>query len=442
MPDRIKFTKRTLDALSLPEGTARAVYHDSEVRGLELRVTASGRKTFSVRRRVKNSALERFTIGTYPDISVEQAQRKALELIGRFAAGDSPAAERRAKRGEMTLAEAFSHYMADRENKRKRPEKIRYEFEQYLGDFAGRKLSAINNAEVTRWHHSIPAAINKRRERNRQEFERARAADPAVTRPRGIHFKPVDGRRTANMALVRLHAILEFARKKQWISHNPAEGVERFPEVSRSRFLKGDELRRFFEALALEQNEAIRDFFAIALLTGARRANVLSMRWADLDLQSAEWAIPGETLKNGEQLTVPLVPEAIAILQARKAINDALEEKERSPFVFPGTGSKGHIVEPKMAWQRLLGRANIEDVRIHDLRRTLGAHLAGSGANMPVSMQALGHKTTAAALVYQRLTIDPVRKAVNTAVSDMLAAAFPKAQQPAKVMTLADGGKR
>ena len=102
-----------------------------------------------------------------------------------------------------------------------------------------------------------------------------------------------------------------------------------------------------------------RDYFLLALLTGARRNNVVAMRWADLDLERGEWVIP--MTKNGESQRVPLVPEAVAILKARQ---EAAADGAR--FVFPAsrTDSKlGHMSGERKAWLRLLERDEIAQLR-------------------------------------------------------------------------------
>ncbi|MVF25131.1 site-specific integrase, partial [Methylocaldum sp. BRCS4] len=132
---------------------------------------------------------------------------------------------------------------------------------------------------------------------------------------------------------------------------------------SRERFIQPDELPRFFQAVA---ESPLCDFFLLAILTGARRSNLQAMRWQDMNLERAVWTIP--KTKNGLPQTIPLPPEAVAILERRKA-----EAVHRETFVFPGPGKTGHLVEPKRAWDAMLQKAGIENLRIHDLRRTLGS---------------------------------------------------------------------
>jgi integrase len=178
--------------------------------------------------------------------------------------------------------------------------------------------------------------------------------------------------------------------------------------------MQGDELPRFFQALAEEANDTMRDYFLLSLLTGARRANVLSMHWADVNLERAEWRL--KTTKNEVPQTVTLSPQAVEVLRNRlPAIPTG--------FVFPGKGQSGHLVEPKKGWERILARAGLADLRIHDLRRTLGSWQAKQGASLAIIGKSLNHKNQNTTAIYARLDLDPVRDSVNTATAAMLAAA-------------------
>ena len=169
------------------------------------------------------------------------------------------------------------------------------------------------------------------------------------------------------------------------------------------------------ESLNNEPNEVFRDFFYICLLTGARRRNVQSMHWNDINFHRSEWLI--KDTKNGESQIVPLSSQSLIILKQ-------LHKDKNSEWVFPSSFSKsGHIEEPKKAWKNLLERADIKDLRIHDLRRTLGSWQAATGANSYIIGKSLGHKTQQATAIYARLNTDPVRESVNRATDAMFAAA-------------------
>ena len=95
----------------------------------------------------------------------------------------------------------------------------------------------------------------------------------------------------------------------------------------------------------------------------------------------------------------------------------------KSEFVFPGTGKNGHLAEPRKGWERILKRAGIADLRIHDLRRTLGSWQAKTGASLAIIGKSLNHKHQNTTAIYARLDLDPVRASINTATNAMLTAA-------------------
>jgi integrase len=197
-----------------------------------------------------------------------------------------------------------------------------------------------------------------------------------------------------------------------WEGANPAQGVKKNKEKSRSRFLHPDELPRFFESLDQEKNDTIRDYIYVSLFTGVRKSNVLAMKWEDIHFERQEWLVP--KTKNGDSLRVHLIESVIAILKNR------LDRYGKREWVFEGLGKTGHLVEPKAGWKRILDRADLKDIRLHDLRRTLGSWQAATGANSYMIGQSLGHKSPQSTAIYARLNIDPVRDSVEKATQAML----------------------
>jgi len=102
-------------------------------------------------------------------------------------------------------------------------------------------------------------------------------------------------------------------------------------------------------------------------------------------------------------------------------------------------GKSGHLVNPKRGWNRILERAGIDDLRIHDLRRTLGSWQAKTGASLVTIGKSLNHKNPSTTAIYARLDLDPVRKSVNTATSAMMEAGGLK--KTAEVVSLQRRGK-
>jgi integrase len=120
-------------------------------------------------------------------------------------------------------------------------------------------------------------------------------------------------------------------------------------------------------------------------------------------------------------MPIPLSPEVLVIVTRRK-------KYATSEWVFPSThprrkSKSGHFEEPKSQWKELLQRAKIANLRLHDLRRTLGSWQAATGASTLIIGRSLGHLDQATTHIYSRLNLDPVRKSVSTATAAIVAAA-------------------
>ena len=90
-------------------------------------------------------------------------------------------------------------------------------------------------------------------------------------------------------------------------------------------------------------------------------------------------------------------------------------------WVFPSTSSKsGHYEEPKKAWKKLLENAQIENLRLHDLRRTLGSYQAIAASSLQIIGKSLGHKSIMATQVYARLNADPIRESMQRGTNKMM----------------------
>ena len=377
---RFNFTKKSIDALAVPQ-TGTITYHDINKHGLKLLVRPSGIKTFVLYRKIKGRP-ERITIGRYPDIAIEQARKQADVLNAKIANGINPNEERRAIRNEMTLKELFDQYLERyaKEYKKSWKEDIG-QFNRYLASWSSKKLSSFRNSQIQKLH----SIIGKE-----------------------------NGHYAANRLLALLHTMFNKAIAWGWNQPNPAHGITKFKEKSRDRFIQADELPRFFQSLSEESNQTARDYIIISLLTGARRSNAQAMRWDQINFERSTWTIP-ET-KTGDTHTIPLVPEAIEILKNRR-------NKNLKPWVFPSNSKAGYFQDPKKAWKRILKRAEIKDLRIHDLRRSLGSWQAATGANLSIIGKTLAHKNVSTTAIYARLNIDSVRDSMNKATRALMDAA-------------------
>jgi integrase len=230
----------------------------------------------------------------------------------------------------------------------------------------------------------------------------------------------VTGQGAANHAMDDLRAMFNYAILQKYMSGSiPAAGQDKFPSESRERFLLGGEASKFFNALMEEPNVTARDCMMMKLLTGARRANVHAMRWAHIDWQDEVWRIP--KTKNGTGQTVPLVPEALALLAQRRE-----NARRNAEWVFPADRSDskhGHVGNLKSQWARVITRSGLKNLRQHDLRRTLGSWQAANGATLLLIGKSLNHKHPSSTAIYAKLDIDPVRASIAQATGAIFAAA-------------------
>lgn len=369
---KVNFTKQFLIKCKVPT-KGRTYFHDTQEKGLSAYLTSNGIITFFVRKRV-NGKDERIHLGHFPEMSIENARKQALTVKADVAKGIDPNEEKKRLREEITFGEMFHEFMERYSKKFKKSwEYDEREVNRFLSHFFRRKASQISKIEILELHEKIGHE---------------------------------SGLYQANRLLERIRAIYNKAIEWGWNGRNPTNGIKKFKEKSRQRFLRKDEMPRFFRVLAEEPNDTVRDYIILSLLTGARKSNVLAMQWEEVNFSLAEWHI--KETKNGEPHVIPLTGPAVEILQERRV-------RSQSPFVFPGKGKKGHLVDPKKAWKRILRQAGIVDLRLHDLRRTLGSWMGAVGATTAIIGKTLAHKSVEATKVYERIDIDPVREFITLA---------------------------
>ncbi len=378
---RFRFTKQSLAALEPTDRTYQV--RDTGCRGLILLVTPNSSRTFYRYGRV-DGKVRRVKIGAFPAVSVPTARKKCDVINGNLAVGKAPESS---SRGGITFGDLWRQYWEEH--------------------------ALINKSETSR---------------NHDEWQWKKLLKPNLGSRKVSHIKKSDilslqgkiakgnGKVTANRMLSLVKKIFNHAIDSERLESSPASRVKKFPERSRERFLQGDELPRFFKALDNFDNQDAADFWRICLFTGARQANVLAMQWSEIDLATAVWTIP--KTKSGTSQQIPLASPAVEIIEDRH---------NSSPFVFRSHGKTGHMTRPGKAWDRLLEQAGLEDLTMHDLRRSLGSYQAATGASELVIGKTLGHAPgSRATAVYARLNLESVRDSVAAATDAMLAAANPK----------------
>ncbi|SPR05602.1 site-specific integrase [Orientia tsutsugamushi] len=174
---------------------------------------------------------------------------------------------------------------------------------------------------------------------------------------------------------------------------------------ARDRYITLEEMPRFLAAVEEDKNPYLKYFVYISLYTAARRNNVLSMPWENIRLEEGVWYIP-ET-KNGESQTVPLINLLIEKLKQYSYSSE-------SEWVFPEQRrNSGHLTSINVAWKRVCKRAGLKNLRIHDLRRTVGSWMARFGISMAIITKLLNHNDPQSTKIYTQLNTDVVRDAIQ-----------------------------
>ena len=199
---------------------------------------------------------------------------------------------------------------------------------------------------------------------------------------------------TLNRYKAALSSLYRYLSNEYDIDHNPTKGIQQASEDNaRTRFLSDDELQRLLIACKASNWNQLYLLVLLAITTGARRSEMVTLKWSDIDLKARTAHLP--KTKNGEQRILTLTNEVISELMKFRAL---------SGYVFP------HSNVPNMYfrnfdffWRDALERANVKNFRFHDLRHTCASLLAMNGASLLEIAQVLGHKSITMTQRYSHL---------------------------------------
>ena len=397
-----KLTKRAVDAVKVK--TNRFTVWDTQVSGFGLRVAPSRERTYVLKYRF-NGEQRWHTIGRHGSPwTPEQARKKAKALLGEVEKGIDLAKRRDADRQAITLSGLCELYFAEGVA-HKKPSTLKSDrgrIEHHLKPLLGRKrVDAITRGDVERL--LVDVANGKT------------AASKTQKRPAGSLAR--GGKGVAAQCVTLLGTLLAFSVKRGIRLDNPAHGVKKPAVRKMERFLSETEIARLARALDEETEASGNPFPAAAikllLLTGCRRGEILGLKWQHVDLERQCLRLADS--KTGGKVIYLNAP-AIALLQD-------LRHVEGNPHVIVGATTSGPLVGINKIWERIRARADLDDVRLHDLRHSFASVGAIGGLSLPVIGALLGHKHATTTARYAHLSADPVR-AANEAVGARIAAAM------------------
>ena len=397
-PNREPLTDRIIKAEAAP-ATGNRIRYDSDPAGFGLRTTAAGHKSFIFNYRVRRSGTERrITIGPWPSWSVAAARREAKRLRREVDLGNDPLGDIEAEREAETVADLIKRFEKEHLPVCRPGTQADYRImlKKYIRPVLGNlKVREIEIDHIERLHRKITNA----------------------------------GHLVRANAVVRVCSMM-FTLAVRWkmrdTNTNPCKGVKKNTEVGRDRYLKKDELPRLLVALAAYPKKETADIFRLLLFTGARRGEVMSMRWGDIDLAASTWTKPAASTKQKKKHEVPL---SKVVVQLLTEISDRQSNSNRRPlpeFVFTGSGSTKHVVQIKRAWASICKSANIVDLHVHDLRHSFASQLVSTGHSLPMIGAMLGHSDPKTTSRYVHMFTDPMRDAAES-VAAAITAAGPKA---------------
>lgn len=374
-------TKTKIDKFSYAK--AKDVLWDGKLSGFGLRAYPSGKKSFILRYRV-NGRKKLYTIGPFGVLTVAQARKSAIDALALVNGDEDPLYNRqKARRGE-TFQALCVRYISDHAKEKKKTwaedeRRINSHFKGWLNW----RPEDITPDDISRMHKRIG---------ENSPYE-------------------------ANRALALIRKIYKLAPTWKFVPHdhpNPASGIEKYQEKKRKRYALPDEVGAVVKAIDAEENIYVRALLWLYLLSGARKNELLPAKWEDLDPRRKRLRLP-DTKANEEQF--------VTLNSAAMAVLDSLPRIDKNPYIFPGKRKSRHLVNISKPWARVRKVAGVEDLRLHDLRRTVGSWMTQSGTDLNTIKEALRHKDISTTLIYARLGEDSARDPMEDYGKKILAAA-------------------
>lgn len=370
---QVKLNANTIKALQGRVGEKAA---DTEEPHLQLWV---GKRTMTFYVVIKHDGRQHFDkIGSSPGMTADMARIAAKKRIGEIMAGDVPRSAAHAS--DMTLGEAIDEYLESRESRRNKM--IMKSVLNMFSQLRDRRLSKLTHEEIVAVHKA-----------NR--------------------LRPI----TANRAVKYVSASITKAVKRHGLKiANAALGVEAYKETPRDRYMSKDEAEAF-HAKAVELASSWRhgvqaSAILMMLYTGARKSNVLQMRFDEIDSRGV-WTIPDDKFKSRRPHSIELGHRELEIIRKMK------ERRNKTGYVFEYRGKA--MTQVFRTMRTICVMAGIQDLHIHDLRRTLGTWLLSSGAPIAVVSKKLGHSSIRITeQVYAHMLPDVAKDATEKALDEML----------------------
>lgn len=282
----MRLTERSIKRIAKPTEGYTLTW-DDQLKGLGLRTTANGIKSFIVNYRNADGTQRRATLGRFPALTATAARQRAQELLAQIHLGADPLDQQRARRGELSFGQLVDEFAQRHLENMKQG----YEVERILRTDALAGLGAKTKAAAVRRRDIIELVEHK-------------AAEAPVA---------------ANRLLQAIRRLYNWGVEKDLLETNPCVMVKKpTKEHSRDRVLSGEEIQTVWEKLptATRMSEAVRCVLRLILITAQRPGEVVGMSWEELDLKAGWWEMPRDRTKAARAQRVPLTRLALAEVKA------------------------------------------------------------------------------------------------------------------------------
>ena len=393
-----RLTKRTVDGLKARE--TEYITWDADVAGFGVRVRPTGAKSYIVQYRAgvgRKAPTRKLTLGSIGKLTPDEARTLAKKAVGSIAHGLDPAGQRSDERKTLTMAELTDVFLTEHVTAKRR---------------AG---TGTQYRDIL--HRLVLPAIGT------MKADRVKRSDLAR-----LHLEWKRTPYQANRILGVVGSMYSFAGKRGLVPDgvNPARGIEKYAEDGRERFLSTDELVRLGAAIRKAEREGIAwdvdeakptskhvpkrkrrtvigphaaAAIRLLLFTGCRLREILHLKWDHVDFERGLLFLPES--KTGKK-TVVLNAPALTLLKGLDRVGQ---------YVVAGDDPDEPRADLKRPWVMVTREANLDGLRIHDLRHSFASFGAGGGLGLPIVGKLLGHANAVTTARYAHLDADPLRLA-------------------------------
>jgi len=392
------------------------VVWDHQVRGLGLRVRASGGKSFIIKARVGSGRHAKqilSTLGKTDAMTLDEARAKARIMLLEAATGIEPVAKVRAVPSvERPTVETLCNLWLEKGSSRSRQRG------RLAGALRDPKNIAIDRGRIN--CHILPILgevvledlTRQRIEGFRDAVARGDTAKSEKTKPRGRRLVQ-GGEGTATRTLRLLSSIFSFGVREGLLSSNPALGVEKTPDRMLERFLSSEEMRQLGDAITFAEGHGAHSsgigIIRMLALSGARKGEIENLTWGEVDLKTGFLRLKGS--KTGAKL-IPISGPMRAILEEQAA-------RKRDQWVFPDTSGVGPFQGTPKLWTHIRAKAELADVRLHDLRHSAASFGLAGGLGLEVIGKLLGHQDVKTTRRYAHLSDGYMRAAAESMAGEI-----------------------